>query len=116
MVGSAELFAHLEESGTQNLHWIIQEAMKVKIAVIEEDPYEGGKRAVLNLGHTFGHALEALSGYSMRHGEAVSVGMVVAAGVAGALGLCGIGLKARLVDLLQKLGLPTAYEGFSARK
>jgi shikimate kinase/3-dehydroquinate synthase len=113
VVGSAELFARLEESGTQDLHWIILEAMKVKIAVIEEDPYEGGRRAVLNLGHTFGHALEALSGYSMRHGEAVSVGMVVAAGVAGALGLCAIGLKARLMDLLQKLGLPTAYEGFS---
>jgi 3-dehydroquinate synthase len=113
VVGSADLFTHLEQHGRQNLLQIIHEAMKVKIALVEEDPYEHGRRAELNLGHTFGHALEVLSGYTMRHGEAVSVGMVVAARVAVALGLCERGLEARLAALLQEFGLPIAYGGFT---
>ena len=55
----------------------VARAMAVKIGIIESDPCEKGERAALNLGHTVGHALEQVSGFSLRHGEAVAIGMVV---------------------------------------
>ena len=70
---------------------LIARSLQVKIEVVEEDPFERGRRAVLNLGHTAGHALEQLSGYRMRHGEAVSIGMVIAARIAVELGLARVG-------------------------
>jgi 3-dehydroquinate synthase len=111
VVGSPALFAHLEQCGIEDLVWIIEQAIQVKVTVVEEDPYEAGRRALLNLGHTFGHALELLSGYRMRHGEAVSIGMVIAARVAARLGLCDLGLVGRLVRLLERLGLPVSFSG-----
>ena len=57
--------------------WIAR-ALRVKIRIVVEDPFERGRRAVLNLGHTIGHALERLSEYELRHGDAVAIGMVAA--------------------------------------
>jgi 3-dehydroquinate synthetase len=87
--------------------WIAR-SLQVKIEVVEEDPYERGRRAVLNLGHTAGHALEQLSGYRMRHGEGVSIGMVVAARIAVALGLAEAGLPEEIGAVLSAVHLPTA--------
>ncbi|GAF97214.1 unnamed protein product, partial [marine sediment metagenome] len=120
MIGSPSLFEHLEERGDKPLLSIrrhssvqvIAEAIRVKVAIVEEDPYESGRRAVLNLGHTFGHALEVLSGFTLRHGEAVSIGMVAATRTAVALGLCDEAVEGRLPALLQRFGLPTRYEGY----
>jgi 3-dehydroquinate synthetase len=78
---------------------------------VEEDPGETGRRAVLNLGHTFGHALELLSDYSLPHGHAVSIGMVIAARVARMMGLCQPELEERLAALLARLGLPVTWTG-----
>ena len=70
---------------------------------------------MLNFGHTVGHALEAVSGYSrFLHGEAVAVGMVAEAKIAGVLGLCDGEVAGRIASLLGKLGLPTTGEGFAA--
>jgi 3-dehydroquinate synthase len=113
LIGSVALFAHLEEQGADPLPWVLREAIAVKVAVVEEDPFEGGRRAVLNLGHTFGHALETLSGYRLRHGYAVSIGLVVAARAAIRLGLCDPTVEARLRALLERFGLPTGYQGFA---
>jgi 3-dehydroquinate synthetase len=63
-----------------NLEEIVKRAMAVKIKIIEEDPYEKGIRAALNLGHTVGHAVELVSGFELRHGEAIAIGMVAEAG------------------------------------
>ncbi len=112
VIGSPGLFEHLERRGAEPLEWVIGEAIRVKAAVVEEDPYERGRRAILNLGHTFGHALEVLSGFSLRHGEAVAVGMAIAAEVAVRLGLCESSVRERLVALLRKFGLPTACGGY----
>lgn len=85
-----------------------------KAAIVERDPLEHGERALLNLGHTFGHAIEAQQGYSgggddnLNHGEAVAVGMVLAARLSTRLGLAPAADAARLQALLQALGLPTA--------
>ena len=78
----------------------------MKIAIVEEDPFERGRRAVLNLGHTVGHALERLSGYRMKHGNAVSIGMVTATRIAHRMGLCDAEVSERIESLLRKLGLP----------
>ena len=113
VIGSPPLFVHLEDQGAEPLCRVIQEAIAVKVAVVEEDPFEGGGRAALNLGHTFGHALERLSGYRLRHGYAVSIGMGVAARVAPRMALSDPAVEARLRGLLERFGLPTAYSGFA---
>ena len=86
----------------------MRRAMAVKVRLIQEDPYEQGQRAVLNLGHTIGHALEAGSGYKLRHGEAVSIGMVAAARLSQRLGIAQAGLAEEIAAALQGLGLPVA--------
>ena len=75
--------------------------------------YERGVRATLNLGHTFGHAIEQVSQYQVRHGEAVAAGMVAAANMAVELGRCDAALAARICSLLDRLGLPVSVSGYS---
>jgi len=89
-----------------NLETIVKRAMAVKIKVIEEDPYETGLRATLNLGHTVGHAVELVSKFSLRHGEAVAIGMVVEAKYAEKIGLSNEGLLKMIRNALSGLELP----------
>ncbi|MCA9933551.1 MAG: 3-dehydroquinate synthase, partial [Anaerolineales bacterium] len=86
---------------------LVRRATAVKIAVIVEDPYEQGRRAALNLGHTIGHAVELVSGFQLRHGEAVAIGTVLAAKLAARLGLADGGLVDEVTAVLHNLGLPT---------
>ena len=74
---------------------------------MQEDPYEQGRRAVLNLGHTFGHAIEQVSGYSVRHGEGVAMGLVASAHMSATLGHCSSELEPRIVQVLNSVALPT---------
>jgi len=85
---------------------IVRRAMAVKIRFIEADPLERGRRAALNLGHTVGHALETVSGYRLRHGEAVAIGMVAEARLAEHFKIAGSGLSDAIADTLTGLGLP----------
>jgi 3-dehydroquinate synthase len=85
---------------------LLARSIRVKINVVEEDPFEGGRRAVLNLGHTTAHALERLSDYTLRHGEAVAIGTVVAARIAEALDRAEAGLADRIAGVLLAAGLP----------
>ncbi len=85
---------------------LLARALQVKIDVVEEDPFEHGRRAVLNLGHTAGHALERLSDFTLRHGQAVSIGMVVAAHIAVALDMGPLSLAKRIEAVLSRWGLP----------
>jgi len=86
---------------------LVSRAMAVKIRVIEIDPYEKGVRASLNYGHTIGHAVELVSGYRIRHGEAVAIGMVVEARLAERLGLAEPGLSHAIAAICAAAGLPT---------
>jgi 3-dehydroquinate synthase len=86
---------------------IVRRGMAVKIQVIEADPFEQGRRAALNLGHTIGHAIELASGFRLRHGEAVAIGMVVEARLAEEMGLAEPGLSETIASLLADVGLPT---------
>jgi len=90
---------HLEE--------IVKRAMAVKIKVIEDDPYEKGLRAALNLGHTVGHAVELTSKFELRHGEAIAVGTVVEARYAEQIGIAEKGLADKISETLSALRLPT---------
>ncbi|MCA9053375.1 MAG: 3-dehydroquinate synthase [Planctomycetaceae bacterium] len=111
-----EFFAELEQSveairrrDAETLRRIIARSCRLKADVVERDEYERtGLRAVLNYGHTFGHAFEALCGYGeLLHGEAVAIGMVYASRLAEELGRITAGDTARQVELLKQLDLPT---------
>jgi 3-dehydroquinate synthetase len=81
-------------------------SVQVKVSVVEEDPTEQGRRAVLNLGHTVGHGLERLSGFQLRHGHAVAIGLVAATRIAAASGLAEPELVDRVEAALRAWGLP----------
>ena len=85
---------------------LVREAVQVKIDVVEADPYERGIRAHLNLGHTFGHAIERLTDYRLPHGEAVAIGIVRAARLSHNLGMIERDLVDEIVALLRRAGLP----------
>ncbi len=96
------------EAVKSDLAAIVRRAMAVKIAVIEADPYERGIRAALNLGHTVGHAVELVSEFKLRHGEAIAIGTVVEARLAERLGLAQGGLSEEIAVAFAGLGLPTS--------
>lgn len=95
--------AHLLDS----LQSLIQQAIQVKIDVVQEDPFEQNRRALLNLGHTFGHAIEQVTQYQVRHGEGVAMGLVAAANLSHRLGYCDSTLQGRIEQVLLKTNLPT---------
>ncbi|MBQ6352777.1 MAG: 3-dehydroquinate synthase [Lentisphaeria bacterium] len=116
VLGDAALFELLEENAErlystplpEKLYAdIILRCCRVKSAIVAADAHEHGCRAFLNYGHTFGHALELLSGFRLAHGEGVAIGMVLAAKLAVRLGICGEELAARQLALLRALELPT---------
>jgi 3-dehydroquinate synthase len=90
----------------------IIKAIAFKVAIVQEDPYENGVRAILNLGHTFGHALEHVSGFRWRHGEAVALGLLAAARLSQIHGLCDSTLPFRVEQVLRALELPVRYKGY----
>jgi 3-dehydroquinate synthase len=96
--------------------WCIRRCCELKAEVVAADEHEHGQRALLNLGHTYGHAIEAHMGYgNWLHGEAVAAGMVMAARTAERLGSFSAQETSRIIALLQRAGLPvTGPESMSA--
>ena len=90
-----------------NLEAIVKRAITVKIKIIEDDPYEKGFRAALNLGHTVGHAVELVSNFELRHGEAIAIGLVIEAKYSERIGLAEKGLSETIAKTLNALGLLT---------
>ena len=86
---------------------LVSRAMAVKIKIIEKDPFEKHQRAVLNFGHTIGHALEKITDYNLSHGEAVSIGMVAETRLAQLAHITVPGMAAKIESTLSGLGLPT---------
>lgn len=97
------LFARFEAPGPLPMERVIAEALAVKRDVVERDEKEQGLRKLLNLGHSLGHGIEAASRGRLLHGECVALGM---------LPMCAPAVRARLVPVLERLGLPT-YVNFS---
>ena len=93
---------------TEVLTEVVRRGVAVKARIVAADERENAERALLNYGHTIGHAIEASTGYgTYRHGEAVALGMVAAARLGELMGLSEAGLADRTVALLSRLGLPT---------
>ena len=119
MILDAELFNILEEQtrallarDARLLPTIIARCMRMKMDIVQRDERDGGLRNILNYGHTFGHALEAITEYgTWLHGEAVSIGMEVAARIAVANGLLSQEDAQRQRKLLQAFGLPVQCAG-----
>ncbi len=116
-IDNPEFFAWLEDNGAALLDGDagrLAQAVKVscesKAAIVAADERESGKRALLNLGHTFGHALEAETSYgdALLHGEAVAIGMMLAFDLSVRLGFCPAEDAARLRRHLVAMGLPVA--------
>ena len=87
---------------------VVARGAALKEAVVAEDPREQGRRAVLNFGHTVGHAVEARSGFALLHGEAVAIGMAVEATLAESVGIAERGLARAVGSALETFGLPTS--------
>ncbi len=107
IIAAPDLFASLETYGPRSLATLLDDAVRVKVDIVQADPFERGVRAHLNLGHTFGHAIEFVSGFRVRHGEAVAIGLVAASYLATELGVADDEVLARVETLLTRLGLPT---------
>jgi 3-dehydroquinate synthase len=107
---SREAPALLAEPGRRDvpaLNHVIEKSVRIKTGVVTSDERENGARKALNFGHTIGHAIELLSGYTMRHGEAVGVGMLLEATAGERAGITEPGTAARIRDALTSAGLPT---------
>jgi len=118
VLGDAAFFAWLEHhhadifKGAAAREHAIATCCRAKAAIVARDERENGERALLNLGHTFGHALEAATGFSDRlfHGEGVAVGMVLAAELSAELGMIAAADAARISHHLAEVGLPTRLQ------
>jgi 3-dehydroquinate synthase len=110
-IRDADFFGFLEEKmdllaarNEEVLAEAISRSVKIKADVVQRDERENGERRMLNFGHTFGHALEKHTG--MPHGEAVSIGMVLASGLSVKLGILDKQESVRIITLLKRAGLP----------
>jgi len=119
-IDNPDFFGWLEANGkallagdAEHLAHAVRVSCESKAAIVAADEREAGKRALLNLGHTFGHALEAETGYggALLHGEAVAIGMVLAFDLSVRLGLCPAADADRLRDHLVETGLPVTLQG-----
>lgn len=93
------------------LRELVERAIRVKIDVVVDDLLETGHREVLNYGHTMGHAIERASAYAVPHGQAVALGCVYVAELAGRAGSLAPAVVARHHDVLRRVGLPTTWSG-----
>ena len=119
VIGDPDLFSRLEEASDLSnptamdptlLHDILVLSAEAKALVVADDEREGGRRAILNYGHTFGHIVETLTGYgTWLHGEAVAIGMAAVGRLAVQKGLWSEADQQRQVKLIEKAGLPVAW-------
>ena len=108
---------YLMEMNPKYLIEAVQRSCENKAAVVEADEFESGIRAILNLGHTFGHAIEVAQGYgNWLHGEAVGAGMVMAAKLSQSMGWLADKDVGRIVALIKKAGVPTEPPKISVKK
>ena len=113
VIADAEYFGFLEgeyaaifAKHAPALERVVRRSVEIKAAVVAHDEREKGKRAILNFGHTVGHAIETTSKYEVLHGEAVAIGMVYEGRLAETLGIAAVGTAQRIKSALERLNLP----------
>jgi shikimate kinase/3-dehydroquinate synthase len=108
LIAGGPLWARVRQGADPDAETILG-CVRTKLAVVTEDERDSGRRQVLNLGHTVGHAIEAATGYTRyRHGEAVAIGLLVALRLSGR-----DPLRSEVAELLAARGLPQAFTGAS---
>ncbi|MDR0558871.1 MAG: 3-dehydroquinate synthase [Prevotellaceae bacterium] len=113
LIADASLFNYLENNveaimnrNSETLNHIVEKSIRIKAKIVENDEKESGERKKLNLGHTFGHAIEKRSDNICLHGEAVSLGLIITAKISKKLNLLSENDFDRIVNLLKNIGLP----------
>jgi 3-dehydroquinate synthase len=113
VIADAEYFAGLERDHRQllarapeQLEQVVRRSVEIKAEIVAADEREAGRRAVLNFGHTIGHAIEATSGYGVLHGEAIAIGMALESRLAERAGVAEAGTAARIERVLSNYSLP----------
>ncbi len=113
-IGNRNLFNFLDINMNKALEYhpsvletIVVETARIKAGIVEKDEREAGLRVILNYGHTIGHALEAVSGFRLKHGQAVAIGMMVEAEISSRMGILDGSEVAKLEGIIGKAGLPT---------
>ena len=118
LIGDKTLFEFLAQNDpnsirhNQNLLHLVSTCAQIKANIVEKDEKEQNLRMLLNFGHTIGHALESASEYTIKHGNAVSIGMVVAIKLSVKIGLLKKECENEIINLFQKYKLPTYIKGF----
>jgi 3-dehydroquinate synthase len=122
VIRDAALFDYLDKNrekilalDSDALEHIVRRSCEIKAEVVGQDERESGLRAILNFGHTVGHAVETAENYAMRHGHAVAIGMVYASRLAHRAGLCDASVPDRVEKLIKSYGLPTDLSALSRK-
>ena len=111
VLGSRAFFDELVRTPIRRqLEHVIRTCVEMKRDIVAEDEFDRGKRQLLNLGHSFGHAVEACSGFTVLHGQAVAIGMAAITRAAAAKGCCSQETVDELLAALEQFGLPTQTE------
>lgn len=111
VIGDSELFTHLLEKGKAfDRERVISDCVKMKRDIVNKDEFDTGLRQLLNLGHTFGHAIELCSKYKITHGRAVAIGMVIAARGAADCKICDENCVKSIEEINKKFGLPVSTD------
>lgn len=123
LIKNADYFRWLKENrqeilarSPEALRTMIEESCRIKRDVVQNDPTEQGERALLNFGHTIGHAVEKLKGFQLLHGECVSLGAVAAAEISVARGLITEAEREELKEVFAAYGLPVRVSGLQAEE
>lgn len=106
MIRDKALFEKMGGDFSENIEDIIASCVTIKSQVVASDEFDRGERQLLNFGHTIGHAIEKCSNFSITHGHAVAIGMVIITRATEKMGLCPGGISDTLEDTLKKCGLP----------
>lgn len=111
-VAESVKYAVLKDEGlcnliNEDLESAIKECIEIKRDIVGEDEFDKGTRQLLNLGHTLGHSIEALSNFKITHGHAVSIGMVLASRGGERMGITKAGITDKIISVLKEFGLPT---------
>lgn len=107
IINDREMFGRLHSGIRENVEEVIADCVKHKADIVALDEFDRGTRQLLNLGHTVGHAIEALSDFAISHGSAVAIGTVIVSKIAVSMGICPAEDQAAITALLQSVGLPT---------
>ena len=107
VLGNPPLFETLKTGIRDKLETVVATCVEAKRDVVEEDEFDTGRRQLLNLGHTLGHAVEANSDFQVSHGQAVAIGMAMIARAAVKHDLCTEETRDEMISLLRQYGLPT---------